>query len=222
MFQLKKGFKATITEKPEGLIITPVGGTPAMSSSIPINTAIQGFRAENLGKIYFPEAELDPDGAAYTKLNYFDSKPVLQALSIPLRFRPKLRNAALADSFPQQVETGVNVGIALGWKFTHNVYNSKQGVFGQTTNRYALSPGYFMGLGATDLKKSNTRGPTIVFERKAAVLTKGFYLMLGVNSINIGGAVGWDSVLGSSNERKGWLYQGKTWYGVIVAVDLLK
>ncbi|MBO2008342.1 hypothetical protein [Hymenobacter negativus] len=220
------GFKASITEKADGLIITPQGAAPSVGSTTAIPTySIQGFKAENLGKIYFPETTLDVSATgipSYTKLKYFDSKPVLQALSVPLRIRPKLNSSALADSFPQQAETSVNVGIAAGWKFTHNVYSATQGLFGQTTNHYSLSPGYFIGLGATDLKKTNTRGPKIPFERKAAMFTNGFYLMLGINTINIGGAIGWDHVLGSYDERQSWVYQNKTWYGLIVALDILK
>lgn len=103
---------------------------------------------------------------------------------------------------------------------THNVYNSKKNIFGQNTNRYSFSPGIFLGAGATDLKKSNTRNPAITFERKAAIIATGGFFMLGFNSINLGYSFGADFATG--NGSKQWLYQGKMWHGIIFVIDIIK
>lgn len=84
---------------------------------------------------------------------------------------------------------------------------------------YSLSPGIFLGTGATDLKAANT-DPSIQIERKAALITTGGFVMVGFNSINFGYAFGGDFATGSKS--KDWLYQGKMWYGVIFAIDILK
>jgi hypothetical protein len=215
-----KGFKAVVTDKGDYLIIKPIGEPSFETNLIELTNAPVLTRAENVGKLYFPEVDFDTSANPPFRLEYFDSKPVLQALSIPLKIRPKLDTEALKDSFPSQAETGFNVGVALGWKFTHNIYNSNKNIFGQNTNKYSIAPGIFLGAGATDLKKANTRNPRIVFERKAALVTTGGYLMFGINSINLGYAFGADFATGTGSKQ--WLYQGKIWHGIIFAIDILK
>lgn len=68
--------------------------------------------------------------------------------------------------------------------------SQNKNIFGQNFNRFSISPGIFLGTGAADLKKSNTRNPVILFERKAAIITTGGFLMIGFNSINLGYAFG--------------------------------
>lgn len=210
------GFKATISDKGDYLIIEPVDETKFSSntSMIVLKKPLIGWRSENVGKYYFPEADNDTQKNVPYKLAYFDTKPVIQALTIPLKIRP-----ALNDAVPSQAETSFNVGVAFGWKFTHNVYDSRKNIFGQNTNRYSLSPGIFLGTGATDLKAANT-DPSIQIERKAALITTGGFVMVGFNSINFGYAFGGDFATGSKS--KDWLYQGKMWHGVIFAIDILK
>lgn len=210
-------FMATISDKGDYLIITPGGGAAFTDAAIP-TTAPTGVKFDNLNRMYFPETQLVVGGPY--RFRYFDTKPVLQALSIPLKIRPRLTSEALQDSFPSQAETSFNVGVSFGWKFTHNVYNARKNIFGQNTNRFSLAPGVFLGTGAVDLKKANTRGPAIDFERKAALITTGGFFMLGFNNINIGYAIGADFATGMKSEQ--WLYQGKIWHGIIFAIDLLK
>lgn len=214
-----KGFKAIIKDKGDYLTIKPTGAPNFSTRVIPLKKAPTGWRAEIIGKKYFPEPDFDTINTPY-KLKYFDTKFVLQALTIPLKVRPRLTSEALKDSFPSQTETSFNAGIAVGWKFTHNIYNSKMNILGQNTNRYSFAPGIFLGTGAVDLKKANTRNPIINFERKAAIITTGGFVMLGFNGINIGYSFGVDFATGNSSEQ--WLYQGKVWHGLIFAVDLLK
>lgn len=216
-----KGFKAIVTDKGDYLIIKPIYKPTFTTKPIQLTKAPIASRAENVGKLYFPELDFDTlTKPPSIKLKYFDTKPVLQALYIPLKIRPKINTEILKDSFPSQAETGFNVGVALGWKFTHNVYNTKKNILGQNTNRYSIAPGFFLGAGATDLKKVNTRNPAIKFERKAALITTGGYLMVGFNSINFGYAFGADFATGIGSKQ--WLYQGKIWHGIIFAIDILK
>lgn len=213
------GFKAIISDKGDYLTIKPVKTQSFSYNTIPLVQSPTGWRAEIAGKYYFPETDFDNSAIIPKKLTYFDTKPVLQALTVPLKIRPKIPTT-LQDSFPSQAEASFNVGVSFGWKFTHNVYKPDKNIFGQNTNRYSFSPGFFLGTGAVDLKKSNTKNPAITFERKAAIVTTGGFFMLGFNNINFGYAFGADFATGTGSKQ--WLYQGKMWHGIIFAVDILK
>lgn len=219
IYKPSSGFKATISDKGDYLIIKPVSMQHLPSQTLALQKAPTGWRSENIGKYYFPETEFDNSATLPKKLTYFDTKPVLQALTVPLKIRPKIPTD-VQDSFPSQAEASFNVGVSFGWKFTHNVYKPDKNIFGQNTNRYSFSPGIFLGTGAVDLKKTNTKNPAITFERKAAIITTGGFFMLGFNNINFGYAFGADFATGTGSKQ--WIYQGKMWHGVIFAVDILK
>jgi hypothetical protein len=93
-------------------------------------------------------------------------------------------------------------------------------VFGLKVTTVSLTPGVFYGLSATSLTKANTRNPVIDIERSALSHTFGGFAMLGFNNINIGYSIGWDFVTGPN--KSAWLYQGKVWHGVAIALDLIK
>jgi hypothetical protein len=162
----------------------------------------------------------NPGAKETGKITYFDSKPVLQTLSTPIKIRPKLSEPELKDSFPSQVSTSVNLGMAFGWKMSLNFYKPKPNVFGLKVTTVSLTPGAFYGLGATGLTKANTRNPVIDIERSVLSHTLGGFAMLGFNNINIGYSIGWDFVTGPN--KSAWLYQGKVWHGVAIALDLIK
>jgi hypothetical protein len=217
------GFKANVTDKVDYLIINPLTNHTFLNNlkdSIRIKEPLVKWRADNVGKVYFPETELYKSKKVPFKLWYFDTKPVLQALSIPLKIRPELNSEAVSDSFPSQAQAGFTIGVAGGWKFNFNVYNSKISIFGQNTNRYSIAPGIFIGAGSTRLSKSNTSDPKISFERDAALITTGGFILLGFNIINFGYAIGVDFATGTGGKQ--WVYQGKIWHGIVVALDILK
>ncbi len=175
---------------------------------------------DNLGKYYFPESQLVPDSAIISKLKYLDIKPVLQGLTFPLKIRPKLTSPSLLDSFPQTVETAFSAALALGWKLSYNVFDSKENPWGQYTNSYSFMPGIFLGVGAEDLEKTNTRNPVITFGTKAATISYGLFFVVGYNRINLGYGLGWDHAFGEGSSS--WLYQNKLWHGITVGVDIIK
>jgi len=210
------GFIATISDKGDYLIIKPHKLITYTTKKIEIKKPIIGWRADNVGKFYFPETVFDTSQSISLNLNYFEIKPVLQALTVPLKIRPSILPI---DSLPSQAETGFNVGIAFGMKFTHNIYSSDKNLLGQNIDRFSISPGLFLGTGATDLKKSNTK-PNISFERRAALITTGGFLILGFNNFNMGYALGYDFAIGQGSVD--WLYQGKHWHGLIFSIDILK
>ena len=217
-FNQGSGFKAKITDNGSYLVINPtISIDQKYYSNIPYNKPLTGIGSLNTNSWYFPEASIH---SSHSHFCYFDSKLVLQGLSIPLRIRPKLKDAALKDSFPPTVETGVNISLALGWKFNINIFSPYRNVLGLNTSRYSFSSGFLFGLGATDLTKSNTRDPIIVFPRKAPMISKGLFFMFGFNNLNIGYCLGIDDALGIGSKQ--WLYRNKVWHGVAIGFDLIK
>ena len=180
------------------------------------------------GKFYFSEAMYpnNSNGTPNTnytgtpsKLMYSESRVVLQALSIPLKLRPKISNARYKDSLPTQVETGFNAGFATGIKKTWSTFKADPNVLGLNTTKISATTGIFFNIGGTDVRRLTTNY-TIPVDRKEPFLSHGFFLMLGVNNINLGYAVGTDRLLSKNKET--WVYQNKLWHGIIVALDIIK
>ncbi|NID10642.1 hypothetical protein [Fibrivirga algicola] len=166
------------------------------------------------------------------KFTYGDSKLVLQALAVPIKFRPRpnlkslsndpVKMQAAVDSFPQQVESGFNVGFSVGLKFSHNTFRNQKDALGRYTNQLSFSLAGLIGTGVTDISRTTARSlPASGFTaRKNAFVSYGAVFLLGYNNINVGYAVGVDRALGQYNDN--WVYQGQVWHGFIVALDVLK
>lgn len=228
VYKLKKGLKAQIEDK-EDYVLIETDEELKEYSKLPIKQKAITLKPSEANS--FKGSTFFPAPSSYEKrhmncilpkkLTYFDSEPVFQLLSIPLRIRPKLTSPALLDSFPSQAETDYNVGFAFGWKLNYNVYNFKKSNHSKKKlTKYSLTPGVFCGFGATDLTKDNTKNPVIGFERSAPILTTGGFLSFGVNKMNIGYAFGMDNSFGTGSSQ--WVYQGKLWHGIIVALDLFE
>jgi hypothetical protein len=177
------------------------------------------WRSEIINKYYYSDEE-NLIRQQTAPLWYFDTKPVLQALTVPLKIRPKLRDAAYKDSFPSTTETGINIALAGGVKFAWNQYKSTKNFLGLNTQKYSIALGAILGTGAADLQKTNTRNPVIEFGRKAPLVTTGMFFMLGVNNINIGYSFGADRAKGVGGHS--WIYDGRIWHGVTVGLDIIK
>jgi hypothetical protein len=212
-YEVQKGGKVKLKEDLGALTVTPVENSKLKwSEPHPFATAVDPRLAYAKQKtFYFPELS----DKSVTRLTYIDSKPVLQTLAIPVKIRPALR-----DSFPSTTEGAISFGLAGGWKINYNVFKKDGNIFGQTTDKYSLSFGAPLTFGSVSLDKTNTRDPIIVFPRKAFTVSTGLFLMLGVNNIFFGGIIGKDFATGEGAST--WLYNGKTWYGLAFAIDLIK
>jgi hypothetical protein len=177
---------------------------------------LPGWKTSDTTIGYFFESE---DSLSKQKFWYRDGKTILQAATIPIKIRSKIKTAALGDSIPSTTETGFNVGFLFGYKFSWNKFRTTPNAFGSQTAKYSITPGILLSAGAADLSTSSTR-PNIVFPRKAAMITFGGSVVFGFNSVNIGYAFGWDHATGLHSST--WLYQGKMWNGIIVSLDLIK
>jgi hypothetical protein len=178
-------------------------------------------------RYYFPETSYPKEGVAPlnntyvtpNRLTYSENRLVLQSMTIPLKIRPAIGSAKYKDSLPSQVETGFNAGFALGVKRTWSIFKPELNALGSNTTKLSLTPGVFVNLGAADVKKLTTNY-TITVERKEPVLSYGLFFMIGFNNINIGYSIGGDHLL--SENKKTWVYQGKYWHGITVALDIIK
>ncbi len=154
---------------------------------------------------------------------FWEYRPVLQALSVPLKIRPRLN-----DSTASIASSSFNVGFAYGFKLTKNIYRkyyySKTGsspysLLNNNFKKVSFSPGFFIGPTIVDLKATNTTS-IIKKDRSVAALTTGGYLVVGYNEINLGFAFGMDKTFGPLQGK--WIYNGKPWFGVVVALDIIK
>jgi len=220
-YSVIKPKKVKITDNGDYLVINddPASDKKHYSagSSKPISPNEKATWKRELGKkAYFDEKTADKNRKS---LWYRDNKIVLQTATIPLKIRSQINNSAYLDSFPSQVETGVSIGFLIGNKVTWNRYRTSANIFGQKTDKYSVTGGLLLSLGGTDLSTTTTR-PKIQIPRKAPTLSYGGSIVLGVNSINIGWAFGWDSPMGKNAST--WVYNGKMWNGVIISLDLIK
>lgn len=217
VYQVEQGFKSEIEDKTTHLIVKNVDKLkeehiirrvevfPPMDSKIALNGSVYTFEDSR------------PDLNCYQNdFWYRDTKIALQTLSIPIKFRKEVEDGSL---IPNQVETGVNVGLAPVVKFNFNRFNPKKKLMGKSTNQFSINTGLLLNLGATDLKAASS-APDITIDRKAATFTYGTFLMFGVNNFNIGYAVGWDNALGNGGSN--WVYQNKAWHGLVIALDIIK
>lgn len=209
--ELKKTIKAKIEKKNDYIIISDISKIEDLHLKRLYSTnAPTSFDLEKLGKYYFLS------NGSTNNLRYFDIKLGLQALTIPLKFRSSVGNDILN---PPTIETGVNVGFAPGWKFTHNIYKTSKNYLGKNTSQYAIAIGPHFGLGTTDLKKT-TNAPGVLSDRKAASITYGGYVLMGFNNVNLGFAIGYDRLINQKDAM--WIYENKLWKGVIISLDILK
>lgn len=175
------------------------------------------------GAIYFGPVNNNTQnkGVFYkkNKFKYLDQKILLQTLTVPIKIRPAVRTAAVGDTFPNTTEIGINFGLAFGWKGTYNVWNCKKNMLASNTNKFSLAIAGLFTTSGVDLKKSNTGGRN-VFERKALVLSPGIFIGIGFNNIHLGVAMGKDYATGVNASK--WVYDDRRWYGIVLALDLLK
>jgi hypothetical protein len=168
-----------------------------------------------------PAASANTRYYAGQKLRFFESYPIFQAITVPVKLRP-----ALHDTLEYRAAGGFDVGISWGWKHSfhtyRNVYHQPTGQFlSKRISQFSIVPGAFLTLGTEELnmEKKNTKR-AIGYIREVPILSPGGFLVLGVNRVNVGLALGADFSFGSA--ARVWVYQGKPWLGVVLSLDLLQ
>lgn len=219
-----KGFKADITDNGGNITIdvddvTVANNTTKVVIQIPGSVIRGDALLQASGDYFFKTTKFDATSNKRKTFVYYGSQIILKSLTVPLKIRPALTDSKFGDAFPKQVETGFNFGLALGWKLNRTSYFSTPNFLGLTSNQISLTPSILFNLGAVALSDKNTIPAQTITQ---TVLSKSFggALMIGFNRFSFGIARGKDYVSGSA--KNNWVYQGKPWTGIIVALDLFK
>ncbi|MGX5858287.1 hypothetical protein ACWKW6_31815 [Dyadobacter jiangsuensis] len=150
------------------------------------------------------------------KLKYNEVKPYFRAITIPVKFRPKLTNVQ------PQAESGLNFAFSSGIKASLATFKTPMTLSEtRATMTSSVSLGYFLGLAATDVNPKTTSNKVSDLQAtKNAIMPTGLVLIYGINSINFGAALGMDMIFGPNRDK--WIYRHKRWYGVIIGIDIIK
>lgn len=136
-------------------------------------------------------------------------------MAIPLKFRRPV------EGMRAQTEAGPTLALAPGLKHSWNKYKGTKNALGKNTTSVSVSFGGLAGLGVVDVNAKSTLSKVSDTDAtKNAIIPLGFHLVGGVNTINVGVAVGWDVITGPNASH--WVYKGQMWTGVIVGIDIIK
>jgi hypothetical protein len=174
----------------------------------PVNTPL--FDSTKLIELALPNKTTKPvTGRHLFVTNSFD----LDVLTILFKYRPSVKG------FPNQFTTHLNGAAYMGYRTDvfKIRYSKKPLYYKRHIEHYGYSFGGFLGMGATAMNPWVTSG-NITDEYDGFVITKGAALNVAVNAFTFGVAIGWDHLMDSN--RKFWIYQGKTWLGLTLGLNL--
>ncbi len=135
-------------------------------------------------------------------------------ITIPLKLRFSEKN------IPPQFNSNVNGAIYLGFRTDkYNIYYKINPLQMNERNLKHLgySIGLFTGFGNTFISPTNTNYVT-QHEYDGIVWSNGIAGIIGVNSLTIGLAFGFDKLLDENNTN--WLYENKPWIGLGIGLNL--
>lgn len=149
------------------------------------------------------------DGSRYFVRHTFD----VDVMTVPFKYRPS------ASGFPRQLNTTFNGNAFIGYRidrFQPEVKETPAGMSRGIKHR-AISIGGFGGLGSASITPWTT-GYRITDEYDGLVLTRGLAVFIGINSLTVGVATGWDYL--TDRDKNIWIYQNKPWYGLAIGLNL--
>jgi hypothetical protein len=213
-FETNKSIKAKIKEDDKGfLVLNPIVDATRIKVTKPFVESDKGASAY----YHTPQDENQSSGFNNgAKFIYYEMSPIFQAITIPFKYVPK------NGSLPYQVSTGINTGFAYGWKISRNSF--RRSYYGTTflntvKRQYSITPGIFLGPTTVKLTAATTDG-FINADRTVLGFNTGLITVIGIGKFNVGVATGWDDAWGAEGNR--WIYDGKQWYGVVIALDFIK
>jgi hypothetical protein len=80
-----------------------------------------------------------------------------------------------------------------------------------------VTVGAFGGIASTGVTPWTTNNLSSD-EYNGLILSRGFALMIGLNTLTVGLGVGWDYL--TDRDKRIWIYQNKPWYGLSVGLNL--
>lgn len=138
----------------------------------------------------------------------------IDALTIPFKYRPAV------NGFPRQLNATFNGAVYLGYRSDIYVCSYTQTplrVFKRNITHYGYSIGLFTGIGTSRMDEFVTnRGIDIQYD--GAVSLSGINLVMGLEKLSLGLALGFDYLL--DKNRKYWVNEGKPWLGISFGLNL--
>jgi hypothetical protein len=132
----------------------------------------------------------------------------------PFKYRPSVSN------FPRQLTTSFNANLFTGFRIDRfRVHKQKKFTGGYKTVVIHRSTGIglFGGLGTTAVGPWNTNYKTND-EYSGLVISHGAILLIGVNSLTMGLAIGYDRL--TDRDKDIWIYQNEPWYGLTIGINI--
>lgn len=162
-------------------------------------------------KIAFP-----PDRKPLQFEDYFFRKSTfdLDVLTIPFKYRPAV------PSFPRQLNATFNGALYAGFRsdlYRLSYSQTPLRLFKRRITHFGYSFGAIGGIGTSRIDEYVTSN-NIAIQYDGTVAFAGLNLLVGVETISIGLAVGADHLLDPN--RKYWVNQGKPWFGVSFGLNL--
>ena len=156
-----------------------------------------------------PPITIEPLKDEYFRKNSFD----IDVMTILFKYRPK------STTIPHQLNTNFNGNVYLGYRVDRFQIDFEKTPAGQrkTFRHNGLTFGLFGGIGSTPVNTWTTANQ-IADEYDGVVLSRGFAVMVGLNSLTVGVGVGWDYL--TDRDKKLWIYQNKPWFGLTLGLNL--
>lgn len=135
-------------------------------------------------------------------------------LTIPLKYRFSKYDV------PHQLNTNLNGAVYLGHRIDKYAIAYEENPLKEslrTTTHYGFSFGVFTGFGNTAMTPTNTFN-RISQEYDGIVWNKGLAGIFAIDNFTVGLALGFDNLLDTN--RKLWIYEQKTWFGVAFGLNL--
>jgi hypothetical protein len=159
----------------------------------------------------FPRGGTDKEvGAA----RYWKTGLDVDVFTIPFKYRPT------AKDFTPQLSNHLNGAVYLGYRRDTYELSYKSNPIGKLSQRithFGFSGGIATGIGVTPMNPWVTEDQ-ITSEYDGFIWSKAICVLIGVEKLNFGLALGIDHLLDSNREY--WIYQGKPYLGLTVGLNL--
>jgi hypothetical protein len=134
-------------------------------------------------------------------------------MTVPFKYRTG------SYQLPRQLTTDFNGNVFVGYRIDRFTLQYKKTPFGTRLQKghHALTAGGFFGIGTTAVTPWTTYY-RITDEYYGLIVSRGFAIMFGLNSLTFGAGLGWDRL--TDRDKNIWIYQDKPWYGVTFGLNL--
>jgi hypothetical protein len=138
----------------------------------------------------------------------------IDIFTIPFKYRPAV------VGFPNQLNTNFSGAVYLGFRTDNYHFTYLQTplqYYQRKLNHFGYSIGLFSGFGSTAMNSWVTQNG-VVSEYDGLVVLSGIATIIAVSKLTFGLGLGVDHLLDKNKDT--WIYQGKSWIGLTVGLNL--